>query len=191
MLQGQVGGERVAVADRRDREVGACAGLGHADRVPPLAEVAPADRAVVALAAEQRRVDGHPVADRELGDTAPPTATTVPANSCPGMTGYGGRRELAVHDVDVGAADADRGHGDDDLAGPGRRIVRGADVDLARFFDDHRAHCLLNLFGLLLHRAQRQAAHQPLLGDPAGEDHRQHGHGRRRRTAAPRTVPRW
>jgi len=68
VVERQIVREQVAVGDRRHGVLRGGARRGHADGVPPLAEVAPPDRAVVAFAAEQGRVDRDPVALGHLGD---------------------------------------------------------------------------------------------------------------------------
>src|SRR3954465_6830262 len=76
----------------------------HAQRVEVLAEVAPAAAAEVAVPAEQRRLDRDDVTDAHAGHVAPdrdPLAGELVA----GDDRIARRRELAVDDVQVGAAD--------------------------------------------------------------------------------------
>lgn len=68
VLDVDVVGQPDAVGDGRDGELGGAAGLADADRVPPLAQVAAPDPAVVALVAVERGVDGDLVAQGEFGD---------------------------------------------------------------------------------------------------------------------------
>jgi len=115
-------GQQVRV-DRGDRDVlGERAAHRVADRRPVLAQVVPAGPAAAAVTAVQggvnRDLRAKRQVDRDLGADGGDRAGELVAR----RDGVRGRRELAVHDVDVRAADPAAVHLDDDLARPGRGI---------------------------------------------------------------------
>ena len=98
--------------------LGRPAGLGHSDRSPS------ARRGCCGRCGSSgtrgstgtgRRPPGH---RQRTSSASGPNATTRPANSCPGITGRDGR-ELAVEDVQVGAAEPAGGDLDYTSPGPG------------------------------------------------------------------------
>jgi hypothetical protein len=117
-------GQHNAVRHRRRHVLRGAAGRRDPDAAPPVTQVPPPAAAEVALAAVEGRVDGHLVAD------AHPVRGRVDRRADRDhLTGElvsrrdrERRGELAVGDVEVGAADAARGHVDHDLARSGCRI---------------------------------------------------------------------
>ena len=73
-----------------------------------------AEPAVVALVAVERRVDRHPLPDAQLGHVGPDRRDG--AGELVAGNDRQRRRELALEDVQVGAADPAGGHLDDDVA---------------------------------------------------------------------------
>ena len=117
VFQPDMVGQHHAVAERYRYELGGGTGLADPDGVPPLAHVVVPDLAVVALVAVQRRVDRDPLADAQLVHIGADRGDG-PRELVPGDDGQR-RREFALEDVQVGAADAAGGHLDDDLARTG------------------------------------------------------------------------
>jgi len=114
-------------------------GSRDSDGGPSLAEIPPAATAVVALVALQRRVHRHLVTDGALGDVRA-DRHDITGELVAGHDGQGGC-ELSLEDVQVRAADAAPGHGDDDLARAGSGVRHGGHVHLTRSGDD----CCLHL----------------------------------------------
>ena len=107
-----------------------------ASAVAALAEVAGQARA--ALAARRDRADEDALADLVPGDAGAELlddADRLMADDEPRAD-----RVLALHDVDVGAADRRRGHADDGLAWTGMRPRDLLDADVARAVEHRRPH---------------------------------------------------
>ena len=120
--------------------------MADADRVPALAEVALAALAEVALAAVQRRVDPDAIADLDADDLIADINDRA-AELVPDDDRVAGRRELAIDDVDIGAADAAGADLDDDVLRPGHRLRHILNPDHAGLFDYDRFHDELLLGG--------------------------------------------
>src|SRR4029453_9856136 len=135
----QVVREHERVGGRHGHQLGAGPGLGDPDRLVVEAEVLPAGLAELALAIGQVRVDGDEVADPEGLDLAA-GGDDLAAELVAGDDRVADRRQLAVEDVEVGAADAAGVDPDEDLARPGGRVVDPLDADLAWPLDHHRIH---------------------------------------------------
>lgn len=141
LLPVQVVREAVAVG-RRDGDV---LGEGTVDGVPGgvpvLAEVAVPGAAGIAVAAEQRRVDGHPVAHLPAARDALAQFDDLAGELVAGNDRIGGGREVAVGDVEVGPADTGGTDFHHHLA-----LARGwvgylADPNRTRLVNDRGPHC--------------------------------------------------
>jgi hypothetical protein len=113
--------------------------VGDADGVPAFAEVAHAALTVVAGAAVEGRVDADAVADFEAGDVLSDSghfAAELVAND----DGVDGGWELAVDDVDIGAADTAGADLEDDVVGAGGGGGYVSDADGAGFIDYYGFH---------------------------------------------------
>ena len=138
-------GDVVAVDGGYGDVFGGAAVDGVADGAPAVAEVAAADAAPFAVAAEQGWVDGDPVAlvdEVDVGSDGDDFAGELVA----GDDREGGGREQAGGDVEVGAADSDGADPDDDFTGAGGGVGCFADVHGAGLVvDDGDASFLLRV----------------------------------------------
>ena len=130
-------GHRVRVGRRHRDVLGEAAGDRVPDGVPVLAEVPLAHAAEPTVPAIQRRVDRDARPFRKSRD-ARTKCYDLAGELVAGDDGVGCRRELAVGDVQVRAADAAGPDLDHDLTPPRRRVVYGATPDIPGLLYDRR-----------------------------------------------------